>query len=421
MKSYVFKTDDYGRTWTALGTEQSSVTGYAHVIKEDLVDPKLLFLGTEFGLWISIDGGQRWAQYKGSSFPNVAVRDLVVQPRNSDLVIATHGRGIWIIDDISPLRSLTPELMTEEAGFLPVPTAIQWMETNGGWPEGSNSYNGPERSAEASIPYYQRSRHIFGDLKIEIFDAQGKLVDTVTSSKHRGVNRATWSMHLRAPKVPPAASALFGAAVGPRIVPGTYTVKMTKGDKVYTTQLNVALDPRAKYTVEDRKAQFDLASRLGGMLNHMSWAVDSVIGVRDDANAKLAGLKSGDALRGQLEKLADAADKVRTKIVATKEGGAITGEERLREYLGTLYSDVNGYEGRPTDSQTARADVMQRQLEDVIKEFATITNQQLPPINKQLAAKKLGEIKVISEKDWQAAHPDVAEAAPPSKQMREMD
>ena len=82
--------------------------GYAHVIKEDTVNPDLLFLGTEFGLWISVDGGQRWAQYKGSHFPPVAVRDLVVHPRTSDLVLATHGRGIWIIDDISPLRALTP-------------------------------------------------------------------------------------------------------------------------------------------------------------------------------------------------------------------------------------------------------------------------------------------------------------------------
>jgi hypothetical protein len=422
MKSYVFKTDDYGKTWTALGTQESGVTGYAHVIKEDVVDPKLLFMGTEFGLWISVDGGQRWAQYKGSSFPNVAVRDLVVQPRNSDLVIATHGRGIWIIDDISPLRSLTPEVMTEDAGFLPVPPAIQWMETNGGWPEGANSYSGPERSAEASIPYYQRTRHIFGDLKIEIFDAQGKLVDTVTSSKHRGVNRATWSMHLRAPKVPPAASALFGAAVGPRVVPGTYTVKMTKGDKVYNTQLNVVLDPRATYSVEDRKAQFDLAIRLGQMLNHMSWAVDDVIGVRDQANARAAGLNASDPVRAQLQKVAEGADKIRTKIVATKEGGAITGEERLREYLGTLYGDVNGYEGRPTDSQVARADVMQRQLDEVIKEFATFTSQQLPAVNRQLQSKKLGEIKTVSEKDWQAAHSDDGDAsASPSKQMREMD
>ena len=95
-------------------------------------------------------------------------------------------------------------------------------------------------------------------MKIEIFDQDGKLVDTVAGSKHRGLNRAGWSMRLKAPAVDPAATALFEAAQGPRVLPGTYTVKMTKGDQVYTEQLKVVLDPRAKYYVEDRKAQFDL-------------------------------------------------------------------------------------------------------------------------------------------------------------------
>ncbi|HTX35457.1 MAG TPA: hypothetical protein VME43_10555, partial [Bryobacteraceae bacterium] len=403
MQPHVFKTSDYGKTWTALPVAASGARGYAHVIKEDTVDPNLLFLGTEFGLWISADGGQRWAQYKGSGFPAVAVRDLVVHPRTSDLVLATHGRGIWVIDDISSLRSLTPSLMTEDAGFLPVPPAVQWMETNGGWPEGNNSFTGPDRPDEAFIPYYQRTRHIFGDLKIEIFDSQGKLVDTVASSKHRGVNRVSWSMHLKPPRVPPAASALFEAAEGPRVLPGVYTVKMTKNDKVYTTQLTVTLDPRARYTVEDRKAQFDLVNRLGDQLTHMSWAVDAVIGVRDQARARADKLPPNDPLRRQLEQLADSMDQIRGKIVATKEGGAITGEERLREFLGGLYGDVNSYEGRPTESQVARAGALEHELDDVVKEFTTLTGRDLPAINRALAGKQAAAIRVIAEEDWRHA------------------
>jgi photosystem II stability/assembly factor-like uncharacterized protein len=404
MKPYVYKTLDFGKSWTALPVDRSGVRGYAHVIKEDNVDANLLFLGTEFGLWISIDGGQRWAQYKGSNFPPVAVRDLVVHPRTSDLVLATHGRGIWIIDDVSPLRALTPALMSEEAGFLPTPPAVQWMETSGGWSDGDGSFTGPSHTTEAFIPYYQRSRHIFGDLKIEIFDAQGKLVDTVASSKRRGVSRATWSMHLKGPKVPPAATALFQAATGPRVLPGTYTVKMTKGDKVYTTQLNVALDPRAKFTIEDRRAQFELVERLGAQLNHMSWAVDAIIGVRDDALARAGGLSENDPLRGQLRQLSESVDQIRTKIVATKEGGMITGEERLREHLGNLYGDVNGYEGRPTDSQVARAGVLAHELEDVIHEFAELTGRQFPAINRALETKKFAALRVVPEEDWRKLH-----------------
>jgi photosystem II stability/assembly factor-like uncharacterized protein len=407
MTAHVFKTTDYGKTWKPIVTSESGVRGWAHVIKEDTVSPNLLFLGTEFGLFISNDGGGRWAQYKGSNFPAVAVDDLMVHPRTSDLVLATHGRGIWIIDDISPLRSLTPEIMQEEAGFLPIPKATQWMETFGGWPEGANSFDGSNRSNEAAIPYYQRTRHIFGDLKLEIFDSQGKLVDTIASSKHRGVNRATWSMHVKAPKVPPAASAAFGAASGPRVVPGTYTVKMTKGDKTYTSKIDVVLDPRAKYTVEDRKAQFDLATKLSAMLNHMSWAVDAIVNVRDTANRDAGQLKNGDALKQRLAKLAADSDAIRSKIVATKEGGAITGEERLREFLAGLYGDVNQYDGKPTDSQVARTDVLGRELEDVINDFQKLVAGQAQ-LNQQLSAKKLQPIKVIAEQDWQKAQ-DVAE------------
>ncbi len=400
--TYVYKTTDFGATWTALDVK--GVRGWAHVIKEDTANPNLLFLGTEFGLWISIDGGERWAQYKGANFPAVAVDDLVVHPRTSDLILATHGRGMWIIDDISPWRALADDVLSEEATFLPVPPAIQYIGAGGGWPEGDATYTGPNRPTAAKIPYFQRTRHIFGDLKIEVFDAQGKFVDTVPSSKHRGVNIAMWSMRLKPPKVPPAASALGGTGVGPRVLPGQYSVKMTKGDKTYTTQVNVVLDPRAKYTVEDRRAQFELVNKLGGLLNHMTWVVDGIIGIRDAARQRAAGLPANDPLRQRLMSLADAADQMRGKIVATTEGGAITGEERLREFLGGLYGDVNGYDGRPTEEQAKRADALGRELEDVVRQFNTMVSAQVNPLNGELSGKGQKPIPVLSEAEWQKAN-----------------
>ncbi|MEP6924816.1 MAG: sialidase, partial [Pyrinomonadaceae bacterium] len=104
IQPYVYKTTDFGKTWTPVITPNSNVKGYAHVVKEDLVNRDLLFVGTEFGLFMSLDGGKQWAQYKGGDLPNVPVYDLAIHPRDNDLVIATHGRGIWIIDDITPLR-----------------------------------------------------------------------------------------------------------------------------------------------------------------------------------------------------------------------------------------------------------------------------------------------------------------------------
>ena len=422
MKPYAAKTTDYGKTWTLLPLEGSGVRGYAHVITEDTVDRKLLFLGTEFGLWISVDGGQRWAQYKGRDFPNVAVRDIVIQPRESDLVMATHGRGIWIIDDISALRALTPELMSKEATLMESRPAVQYVSADASWPLGDESFVGPSRPGDAAITYYQKGRHIFGDLKIEIFDQDGKLIDTIAGSKHRGLNRATWSMRLKAPIVPPAASALFAAAQGPRVMPGTYTVKMTKGDKVYTAPLKVVLDPRVKFTEQDRKAQFDLVMKVYNQLGHMSYGVSAIESVRDSAAARAARLPEKDPLRARLQNIVDQCNSLRSRIVATKEGGMITGEERIREHMGQLYGDINQYEGRPTDYQAQRADSLGRELEDVIRDFQNLTAKELPTLNPALKRKNLEAIEVPSEADWQKQHQGAgAPAGGAVEPVREMD
>jgi hypothetical protein len=331
------------------------------------------------------------------------VRDIVIQPRTSDLVMATHGRGIWIIDDISSLRALTPELMAKDAVLLDT-TSVQYLNSNGGWAEGDATFNGPSRSNAAYITYYQRSRHIFGDMKIEIFDSAGKLVDTIPGSKHRGLNRATWSMTLKAPIVPPAATAAFGAATGPRVLPGVYTIKLTKGDQVYTSKLNVVMDPRARYTMEDRKAQYDQAIKLYKSMAKMSFAVDSMVGLRDGAASRAGKLPANDPLRKSLEHVSQQADALRSKIVATKEGGAITGEERIREFLTGIYGDITSYEGRPTDSQVARADALSRELDDVVKQLDQLTSAELPRVNEGLRKKKLEPIQPLTQAQWEKMH-----------------
>ena len=144
MKPYVYRTTDFGKTWTALAPADGSMKGYAHVVKEDPVDAKLLFVGTELGLWVSLDGGRRWAQYKGGDLPNVAVRDVAVHPRDSSLVLATHGRGIWIVDDITPLRSLTEDMLARDATFVAGQPVVQRIRAFGGWGWGDAAFEAPE-------------------------------------------------------------------------------------------------------------------------------------------------------------------------------------------------------------------------------------------------------------------------------------
>ena len=410
MAPHAYKTTDYGKTWSTVIAPDSGVRGYAHVIKEDAFSPNILFLGTEFGLWVSLDGGKHWAEYKGHNFPSVAVRDIVVQPRERDLVVATHGRGIWIIDDITPLRHLTPEVLSKEATFLEGRPAQQRINTSGGWPEGSAAFSGPNPPNGAWITYYQRKRHIFGRMKLEVFDSTGKLVDTLPSNNRRGISRVEWPMRLKAPRVPRAAIAAFDASEGPRVVPGTYTVKMTRGNDTYTEQLAVGLDPRVKFSVEDRKQNFDASMRVYYLLGDMSFDVERINGIRDALAERAGHLEKDPALAKHLQDLSLQADAMRKDIVATKEGGAITGEERIREKTTALYGTLLSYEGRPAEYQLARIDSLKKELGDVEDKFDAFLAKELPSANKSLAQKKLPPIEPLARKDWDAANSDSADA-----------
>ncbi len=406
MEPYAFKTIDFGQTWTPVVAPSSGVRGFAHVIKEDTVSPRLLFLGTEFGLWISVDGGGHWAQYKGGEFPNVPVRDIAVHPRESDLVLATHGRGIWIIDDITPLRSLTQDILAQDAVFLPGRNSQQRLLANGGWTDGNGTFVGPNPPDAAIITYYQKKRHIFGRMKLEVFDSSGKLVDTLPASSRRGISRVEWSMRIKPPKVPPAATAAGEATVGPRVLPGTYTVKLTRGTETYTTKIDVQLDPRATYTAADRKLELDATMRVYALLGDLTYDVDRINGVHDALMQRAAKLGPKDPLGKQCTDLAVKVNDIRKKIVATTEGGAITGEERIREKSSQLYGALTFYEGRPADYYVARIDSLSHDRRDVVTEFDTLISSSLTPLNASLAAKKIETVQPITREAWEKASGD---------------
>ena len=257
---------------------------------------------------------------------------------------------------------------------------------------------------------------------MQICDGDTKLLEYTPRSKHRGLNRMTWSMHLDPPIIPPGAQALFSAAQGPRVMPGNYTVKLIKGDQTYTGKLTVVLDPRAKYNVQDRKAQYDLSLKLRSTISHMSFAVANIENVRDAATRDAAKLPQSDALRGQLQSLATQVDELRSKIVATKEGGMITGEERIREHAGELYGYVQQYEGRPTDYQVERADSISRELEDVINDFNKLAQAQLPAVNPGLQKHNMPAITLLNEKEWIQQHASSSGGAgKTTTQIREID
>jgi photosystem II stability/assembly factor-like uncharacterized protein len=397
MGTYLYRTTDFGKSWTQLVSPQTGgVRGYAWVVKEDTRDPNLLFLGTEFGLWISIDGGQSWAAFKPDNFPAVAVRDLAIQSRDGDLVIGTHGRGIWIVDDLTPLRNMSAQTLASEVAFLPGRPVQQRFEANGGWANGDAVYTGDNPADGAVISYYLRSRAVIGKLTIDILDPTGKLVDSIPSSKRKGLNRVVWAMRTKPPLVPPAAQLAGNSTVGPRFVPATYTVRLTRAGAVYSMPLTVGLDRRATFTIADRQAQFDAANRVKALFARMSVLVGGVVALRAQATALADKLPAGDPLRAQLAKFAGRADDLRKIVVATTEGGAITGELRLREWTDDVYGEITSTEGAPTSYAIARVAVLDRELGDVEKSYQALTSTDLPALNEKLKAKSLAPLSVTT-------------------------
>jgi photosystem II stability/assembly factor-like uncharacterized protein len=410
MTPWVYRTADYGKTWTRIVGPDKGVRGYAHTIKEDTVKKDLLFVGTELGLWISLDGGAKWAQFKGGEFPNVAVREIQVHPRDNDLVLATHGRGMWIIDDLTPLRVLTDDTLQKSTAFLPIRAVQQRVQANGGWSEGDAAFSGDNAPGGLSITYYLRSRHVYGPIKLEVLDAAGKLVDTITPSKRRGINRIGWLMRVKPPKVPRAAQVAFGASQGPRVPPGTYTLRLTRGAETIETKLAIGLDRRAPYNAADRKAQFDAVMKAHGLFGDVTKLAARIDGAHDAIRDRMKGLPATDDLAKKLQGLLDRTDAARKLIVATTEGGAITGEERIREHLDSLYGALNGWEGRPAKYQLDGIEALRREFADVDKTVATIVTTDARALDDELKKHNLQPLPAISALDH-GGHDDLADAA----------
>lgn len=400
MKTYVYRTADFGETWVSLVTDE--LEGYAHVIREDLENPELLFVGTEFGLFLSVDGGRHWARFEGN-LPEVAVRDLAIHPREHDLIIATHGRGIYILDDITPLRHLTQGILDSDVAMLPsrpavmvIPAAVQNVS-------GDDEFVGRNPAQGASIIYYLKRRHMFGDLLVEIYDADGNLMATPPGGKRRGLNRVVWPMRLKGPKVPPATSLVSqrGAFRGPRVPEGTYVVKLVKGDDTYETEVTLVPDPRSTSSEEDRALQDRTVMRLYRMLGRLTYVVEAAMDLRDQAGTRAEALGRRGRLTTRINQYAERLDTFRRELVSTSEAGFLSGEERLREKLVSLYGAVNGYEGRPTDSQRGRMELLEGELVKAEQEFSSLTGGEFKSLNTQLEGRRQEPLKLLSKEEWE--------------------
>jgi photosystem II stability/assembly factor-like uncharacterized protein len=397
MRPHVWRTRDFGESWESLVTD--NLEGYAWVLVEDPVNPDLLFLGTEWGLWVSLDAGGQWARFEGGIPGRVAVHDLVIHPREGDLIVGTHGRGIYVLDDLTPIRALDAATMARDVALLPSRPSEQRIRASiGSWFSGNDEYVGPNPSDDASIVYWLKKRHLFGDLKVEIYDAEGKLLATVPGTKRVGINRVGWATRLKPPKVPPASSLLFGGFEGPRVAEGAYPIKLIKAKTTLDGTVELVADPRNPHSAEDRRLKQRTETTLYDAIERLAYVGDSLVAVRDAA--KSGREKAKGSLRKTLDALARSAEELRTSFSATGDG-YIGGDEKLREKLGTLYGNVMGFEGRPSETQLRRLDDLEEQVGAVEERFRGFGAGALAEANARLSKAGLETISAPTREEWE--------------------
>ncbi len=392
MRTYVYKTTDLGKTWTSIATKETE--GHAHVIREDPENPNLLFLGTEFGLYISLDGGLFWERFE-NNMPKVPVHALVVHPRDAALVIGTHGRGIYIIDDLLPLRQISPEVLNETLHFFKTKPAYIRLP-HGGTPfGGAGNFVGANPNVGAYIAYYMRRRHTFGKMTMEIVNEKGEVIKTVTPGKSGGINVVTFPTRLRMPKGAPTKNRqALGSSVFPPAIPeGLYTVRIKKGKQTYETQVNLQFDPAAdaKYPREDRQLALETQMRLFNLTERIGYIYYALQDMHTRAETLFG--KVPKKLDGEVRSFAEATKKEKESLVSLEGDGYVDESSRLREDVAMLYGRISNYPGRPSDDQLRRTAALEKQFQSIQDKFDAFV-QRMKALNEKLKKKELPEIKI---------------------------
>ncbi len=238
--NYAWRSDDHGASWTSVVGDLPA-NRVARTLREDPRNPDVLYLGTEFGVFWSWNGGANWVELK-SGLPTVAVNDLLVHPRDNDLVLATHSRGIWILDQVNALQEMSTQVAAKASHLFSVEPAEQVRYRGERAHTGNMIFEGANPPAAAILDYWIKDEGT--DVSITVHDATGTQVATVRGTAHRGINRALWDLRHAWPGEQPAPTGRRGAATGPLVVPGLYTVRLTAGGVTSEQIVRVKEDPR---------------------------------------------------------------------------------------------------------------------------------------------------------------------------------
>ena len=323
-KPYVFKTTDFGRTWTNISGNMPT-GAYVQVVREDPKNTNLVYVGTELGLFANWNGGRgEWTKLHLGNLPNVAVHEVRVHPRDNDLIVATHGRAIWILDDAAPIQQMTSQLAAKAAHLFPLRTTTRYNTGGGEWNWGNQAFRGKNADYGAAITYWMKDKPAADSLvKIEVLK-DGSVIRTLkTPSAVQGFNRVTWDLRYDAPKVlsdMPAdtSDANDGRSrpVGAQALPGAYTVRLTVNGQVQEQPLTIRIDPSSGITMATLQTQFTQAQRLNDVIANLIDTERNLVAFRGQIDERS---KSGSAMRGDAAKsLATAAGEEIGKLDAVR-------------------------------------------------------------------------------------------------------
>jgi hypothetical protein len=376
-RTYLARSTNGGETWTRLNSNE--FTGFAHKIREDLVNKDLLFLGTEMGLFATLDGGGNWFRMKSQSIPDyLLVRDIQIHPQTNDLVLGTHGRGILIIDDITPMRALTSDIAAKPVHLFAMPEvpATTSRFGSGGYPS-TGGWWAPNPVTVPPIQYYLKERLSTGDAQIDILDADGKLVQNMPAGKRRGLNKVYWNLAMTPPKVAEGGTKPdYSGFSAPMVMPGTYTVRLKLGDQTYTTPLTVVHDAsNTGFTLADRTAQYNTAMDLYRLHEQLAKVVGGINEDQKAIKAKQATAKEGSKEAKALTAHFNALENLRTTLLASKQKSVFADERKLREEISEVYGAVIGQEAAPSNLQVQRVKGLQEKVKDAETSYEKVRKE----------------------------------------------
>ena len=400
---FVYKTKDYGKTWKLITNGiPKSMLSYAHCIREDPTRAGLLYLGTENALYVSFDDGDNWQPLQ-ANLPHAPVYWLVIQEHFNDLVIATYGRGFWILDDLTPIQQMSDAVRASDVHlFTPHPT-YRFRQGTIPVTMSDDPTAGQNPPYGAAINYYLKSAPA-GDVKIRIEDSQGQTVRTLTGTKNAGVNRVTWNLEgepsrevrmrtapAYAPEIRVGADGTRNAPGAPRVSlllpPGNYTVKLTVGKQDLSQPLIVKKDPNSEGTEATIAEQTKM-----------------LVDVQKDLDSAAAIVNQAEFIRAQIYQFTSvpadgsvktAADDLDKKLIDIEEGliqRRLTGQgqdtvrwpPKLMSKISYLASGLAGSDFGPTNQQREVQTLLHGQLTTIRQRFDAVLSTDLVAFNKLL-------------------------------------